>query len=250
VLSESAARRLWPDGEAVGRAVAIPAVSRYDANFQRIPAFASARVIGVVKDVTSAYDGPEETCIYFPTGARAAHNESVLVRLAGAPFDARRHIVAALDSVAPSVPDLLVPMDDVKALLVYPFRVTSWVAGFLGGVALLLTVSGIYGVMSYLVTQRTKEIGIRVALGAGTAEVLGMVLGQAARLAAIGATVGVGLMLILAPLVAHEIGVIHAYDWIPYAATAAIVLFAAVAASYAPSMKAVRIDPAVTLRGD
>jgi putative ABC transport system permease protein len=128
--------------------------------------------------------------------------------------------------------------------------VIFWVAGFLGGVALLLTVSGIYGVMSYLVSQRTREIGIRVALGAERRDIVGMVLRQSGRLAAIGAAAGVGLALMIAPIFAHQLAVIKPYDWAPYGGSVAVVLAAALAASYAPSCKAVRIDPVVTLRCD
>jgi hypothetical protein len=252
VVSESTARRLWPNRDAIGETLAIPRAARNDPYYDRAPAYATARVIGVAQDVVSGMIGnrPEETCIYFPTNVRAAHNDSVLVRMGGPPAETRHRIEAALDQIAPSISDFINPMEDVKDLQIYPFRVVFWVAGFLGGVALLLTVSGIYGVMSYLVSQRTKEIGIRVALGAGTAEILGMVLRQSGRLAAIGAAAGIGLALAIAPVFAHELEVIRPYDWQPYAGSAAIVLAAALAASYLPSKKAVRIDPVVTLRCD
>jgi len=85
--------------------------------------------------------------------------------------------------------------------------------------------------MSYLVTQRTKEIGIRVALGAGAWSVVRMVVRQSAWLAGIGAAMGAGLALAVAPVFADEMKVIKPYDWVPYAATAVVVLAAAVAAS-------------------
>ena len=129
--------------------------------------------------------------IYFPTNARAAHNDSLLVRMSGNPRAARQRIVAALDGIAPSIYDMINPMDDVLAMQIYPFQVTFWMTGFLGGMALVMTVSGIYGVMSYLVNQRTKEIGIRLALGAAAGDVVRMVVRQSARLAFIGVAVGV-----------------------------------------------------------
>jgi macrolide transport system ATP-binding/permease protein len=141
-------------------------------------------------------------------------------------------------------------MDEVLALQIYPFRAAAWVAEFLGGIALLMTISGIYGVMAYVVTQRTKEIGIRVALGANRGNILGMVLRQSAMLAATGAALGVACALAVSPLIAHELAAIQPYDWLPYAATAAVVFMAALAASFAPARLAVAIDPVHTLRCD
>ena len=247
MVSEKTAQRLWPGRDAIGETIGLPPAPRKYSNFDRVPQYASARVIGVVKDVSSG--GEDNTCIYFATGFQAS-NDSVLVRLAGSPADARRRLEATLDEIAPSLSDFLNPMDDVKALQVYPFRVTFWLAGFLAGVALLLTVAGIYGVMSYVVSQRAKEIGIRVALGAGSPAILWMMLRQSGKLAVIGAAVGVGLALMVAPVFATQIGAIQPYEAGPYLVTVAVVLSAAVAAAYAPSRRALRIDPVVTLRCD
>jgi predicted permease len=253
VVSEAAARRLWPGREAVGESVAIPPIAAgKDPYFERMPRFSTARVIGVVRDVVSgmlATNGAED-CLYLPTNAWAAHNDSVLARLNADAGSARRRLEEALDEVAPNLSNILNPMDDVLAIQVYPFRVTFWVAGFLGAVALLLTVTGIYGVMSYLVSQRTKEIGLRLALGAGAWDVVRMVVRQSAWLAAIGAALGVGLALMIAPVFAHELDAIRPYDWAPYAGTAAVVLLAAMAAAYRPARRAVAIDPVRTLRCD
>jgi predicted permease len=252
VISERTAKRLWPGREALGETVAILVATRTDPYLDRAPAYTSARVVGVVRDAKAGFlgDDPEETCLYFPTNARAPHNNSVMVRLNGETGSARRRLAAALDEVAPSVADFINPMDDIVALQVYPFRVVFWIAGFLGGVALLMTVSGIYGVMAYLVSQRTKEIGIRVALGAGAWDVVRMVVRQSTMLAGVGAAVGAGLALAIAPVFAHHLDAIRPYEAGPYLVTMAVVLAAAVAASWAPSKRAVGIDPVTTLRCD
>ena len=88
---------------------------------------------------------------------------------------------------------------------VYPFRVASWLGSSLGGLALLLTLSGIYGVLSYLITQRTKEIGIRVALGATTGNVARLVLAQSMRLVAVGVALGTALSLAVSRLLPPHI---------------------------------------------
>ncbi|HEV3201913.1 MAG TPA: ADOP family duplicated permease, partial [Bryobacteraceae bacterium] len=204
VVSESAARRLWPGADAIGQTVRIPPVDHKDPYFDRVPDFAEARVIGVAQDAVSGFLGNradrEGATVYFPTHRRAAHNDSILVRISGARSAARQRIAAALDGIAPSIYDMINPMDDVLALQIYPFQVAFWITGFLGGLALLMTVSGIYGVMSYLVNQRTKEIGIRLALGAAAGDVVWMVTRQSARLAFIGVTVGAALALGIAPV--------------------------------------------------
>jgi predicted permease len=252
VISESAARRLWPGREALGESIAIPPATSQDPYIRRIPGYSQARVIGVVRDAISgmvAVGGPEAS-LYFPTNFRAPHNDSILVRFGRDSGTARRRLEAALDQVAPSLSDMINPMDEVLAVQIYPFRITFWLAGFLGGVGLLLSVSGIYGVMSYLVSQRTKEIGIRVAMGASARDVVRMVVRQSARLAAIGAAVGVAMALAIAPVFAHELDAVRPYDWMPYAATAAVVVVAALAASFRPASRAASIDPIQTLRCD
>ena len=253
IVSESAARLLWPDRDAIGQILTIPApATKPDLIFARLPAFTSAPVVGVVGDsLYGLLDARRYTTyVYFPTHAGVAGNDSVLVRMDGAPAVARKRIESALDQIDPGIADFINPLDDVLAVQMYPFRVTGWVAEFLAGVALLMTLSGIYGVMSYLVSQRRKEIGIRVALGASSWDVVRMVIRQSAWLSGIGAAIGAGMALAVAPIFAHQIEAVQPYDWAPYVATAVTVLAAAVAASYSPARRAVTIDPVQTLRCD
>ena len=254
VVSETAARTLWPGVDAIGQTIAIPPAAHRDPYYDRVPDFTEARVVGVVRDSLSGFlanaTERDTAMIYFPNNARAAHNDSILVRVSGTREAARRHIVAALHSIAPSIYDMVNPMDDVLALQIYPFQVTFWIAGFLGGLALLMTVSGIYGVMSYLVNQRTKEIGIRVALGAAAGDVVRMVVKQSARTALIGVAAGVAMALAIAPIFAHQIEAIRPYDAMAYGAAVLIVMAAAVGASFSPSRQAVRVDPVIALRCD
>ncbi len=250
VVSDLTARRLWPGRRAIGQSIAIPPPEGPDTAYMLLPRFATAQVIGVVGDVRSRITrgNDEDTWVYFPP--HAGLNGSVLVRMSGDTGDQRRRLQAMLDWIAPSLADVVLSMDDAMALRVYPFRVTSWVAGFLAGVALLLSLTGIYGVMSYVVSQRTKEIGIRVALGASRWDIVRTVMRQSAALAGIGAATGMGLALAIAPMFAHQLQAIQPYDWAPYAATAPVVVAAALAASYGPARRAVAVDPVRTLRCD
>jgi predicted permease len=252
LVSETAARHLFPDRDALGQAIALQPREHRNPYYDRTPGQANARVIGIVKDAITGTiaNGPDAGYLYFPTSARDAYNDSLLVRVKGDPAAARRALVAALDQIAPSLADQINPMDDVFAVQIYPFRLMFWLSSFLGGLGLVLTASGIYGVMSYLVSQRTKEIGIRVALGADVRVVIAMVVKQSMRLAAIGAVAGIGLTLAVAPVFAHELKAINPYDVVAYAGGVSLVLAAVLAASWNPSRRAARIDPSMTLRCD
>lgn len=254
VVSERAARRLWPGSNPLGQTVNIQRTQRKDLSFDRVPAFMEARVIGVARDALSGYLATSEdfksSMVYFPTNSRAANNDSVLVRMSGNPRDARQRIVGALDGIAPSIYDMINPMDDVLAMQIYPFQVMFGIAAFLGGMALVMTASGIYGVMSYLVNQRKKEIGIRVALGAASGDVVRMIVTQSARLALIGVAAGAALALAIAPVFAHQLDAIRPYDAMAYGFAVLVVMTAAVGASFAPSRQAVRVDPMTALRCD
>ena len=236
--------------DAIGQTVSLPP---RDPLATGVPSFSEARVIGVARDALSGYLANsadlQRSLIYFPTNRHASKNESSWCASA-IPRAARRSIAAALDGIAPSLYDMLNPMDDVLAMQIYPFQVTFWVAAFLGGLALLMTISGIYGVLSYLVSQRTKEIGIRVALGASSGDVVRIVVRQSARLAVAGVSIGIALVLAIAPVFAHQIEAIHPYDALAYGGAAALVLLAAVAASLALSRRAGRADPMTALRCD
>jgi predicted permease len=254
VVSESAARRLWPGRDPIGQSFTVPPSDLKDPYLGRTPEYREARVIGVVGDVLSGYlavaGDRMGSMVYFPTTTRSRSNDSILVRIGGQPAEARRRIIAALDQIAPSIYDMLNPMDEVLAFQIYPFQVTFWATAFLGGLALVMTVSGIYGVMSFLVNQRTKEIGIRLALGAAAGDVVRMVVAQSARMAIAGLAVGIALALAIAPVFAHQIEAIHPYDWTAYAGAMLVVIAAAIGAALVPSRQAVRVDPVTALRCD
>ena len=86
----------------------------------------------------------------------------------------------------------MVPLDEMRDTQMYPLRAAAWIGGMLGAIALVLSISGLYGVLSYMLSQRTREIGIRMALGATAGAVVRLVVRQSARLAGVGARVGLG----------------------------------------------------------
>jgi ABC-type antimicrobial peptide transport system permease subunit len=133
---------------------------------------------------------------------------------------------------------------------VYPYRVGYWVSLALGAIALGLTLMGVYGVVAYVVGQRTREIGIRIALGARTRDVLGLVLGQSMRHALIGIAIGVVLALGVTRILAANVQSMPAFDAMAFAGAAACVFVACLAAALVPSRRATAIDPTATLRQD
>ena len=252
VVSQATAKRFWPGRSALGATIAIqPKRPGAGANSGVRPAFGSARVIGIARDTVNGFvgEGIDTTCLYFPTTVTAETNESLVVAVHGEKEAGRWTIEAALNSVAPDAADQINPLDEVLDTMIYPFRVVFWIGGFLAGLALLLTISGIYGVMSYVVSQRSKEIGIRMALGAGSATVVRMVVTQSMRMAGIGTALGGGLALAVAPVFNHHLEAIKPYDPMAYLLGAVLVIGASLGAA-AASRRAVRIDPVVALRCD
>jgi putative ABC transport system permease protein len=122
--------------------------------------------------------------------------------------------------------------------------------GFFAGIALFLAALGLYGVISYSVTQRTREIGIRMALGAERMTVMKLVVGQGFRLAVIGVALGVAAATVLGRFLEGQLYQVRALDPLTIFATAGALLAASLLASYLPARRAVRVDPAVTLRCD
>jgi predicted permease len=249
IVSEATAARLWPGKNALGESFRIEP-DRNVGKWIKQPAYHAARVIGVARDVVSGFvwEGVDSTCIYFPTGPQSMKNASLLVRVKGDPKAARRALDTAISSASSF--SFIIPMEDAVAAQIYPFRACSWVGMALGGLALALSLSGIYGVLAYMVSQRTKEIGIRMALGASTSSVIGIVLSQSMKLAVIGITIGAALALGVSRLFASELQNVDTFDALAYFGSIAIAFTAALAAAFFPSRRAANVDPITALRCD
>jgi hypothetical protein len=250
ILSEATAKRLWPEADALGKSLRIEPDTK-DAAYKKLPSFHVARVIGVAKDVISGFvgDGVDATCVYFPTNADSPVSEAMLVRIKGDPELARMALDDAISRVSNGA-ESVVPMEDILAMQIYPLRAASCIASFLGGLALVLSLSGIYGVLAYLVSQRTKEIGIRMALGASRSAVVWTVLSQSMRLAVIGIATGGVLALSVSRWAASELQNVDTFDAFAYLGSIGVALAAALMAAYVPSRRAASVDPLTALRCD
>jgi ABC-type antimicrobial peptide transport system permease subunit len=134
----------------------------------------------------------------------------------------------------------------------YPLRAGAFVGGLLGAVALALSVTGLYGVLSYMLTQRTREIGIRIALGATARAVIEMVVRQCLRLAGVGAVAGLVLAALAMKALSSVITLeaVSLLDLTPFVVAVVVVFTAVALAAYQPARRATRVDPAETLRAD
>jgi putative ABC transport system permease protein len=174
---------------------------------------------------------------------------SLAVRSGSAPLSVLPAITGAIRETDGDVPLLNIrTMDDSVSASLSPERFAMLLLGAFAGLALLLAVVGIYSVMSYSVSRRTNEIGIRVALGASRGDVLLLVVRQAMLLALIGSAIGIAGGLSLSRLMASQLYGVGPTDPITFVAVAALLMLVSLAASYLPARRAMRVEPTAALR--
>jgi predicted permease len=239
VVNETMGKRLWPGRGAIGRTFRIGAA---DAPL--------VTVVGVAQDgkYRDVMEAPQPY-LYLPLGQRYVGSTTLIVRTAGEPLftvSAVRDAVRALDAG--------ISLEDVKTLealvvgrAMLPYRIASAFAGLLGGVALVLAVMGLYSLVMFAVTERTREIGIRIAMGATTGQVTTMIAAWGLRLAGIGIVIGAMAAFGLGRLLANLIGVSPS-DPLAFGGAAVLLIAMAATASYLPGRRAARLDPTVTLK--
>jgi hypothetical protein len=211
--------------------------------------FREIEVIGVARDqkYRSLGDRPRNF-VFVPLRQQFISNLALMVRTPS-PATAIPAIRLALREISPKLPILSVlSIQDYAALSMFPQKIASWVSGSLGLVGLLLVGLGVYGVTAFSVAQRTREIGIRMALGAVPADVLWLVLGQGLRLTAVGLALGLAVALGVTQLLASPLFGISPADPATFAGVALLLVVAAVAACWVPARRATRIDPMAALR--
>ena len=239
ILSAATAQRLFADRDALGQILHLSDKPARD-----------VRVIGVAADIVTCCIpwGKDPALVYLP--ATPATGANVLVHVRGEVEAERHRLDMRLASLAPGAIGDIHSLDQYRAGGMYAFRAASMIGAAVGGLALFLTLTGIYGVVSYFVTQRTKEIGIRVALGATTRTVVGLVLKQSLRLTVIGIVLGVALAIGVSRLFASNLIFMRVFDIAAFGGGVLVVATTALAAGYIPSRRAAQIDPIQTLRYD
>jgi putative ABC transport system permease protein len=192
--------------------------------------------------------------VYLPTGPENP-GTSLTLRVRGDPEQARQDLLERLTRVDPGL-GAINTMRSFAALQTNLLRIAFWVTVVLGGLALALTLSGLFSVLAYVVEQQAKEIGVRMALGATTRNVAGRVLSQALRPVGVGLVAGGGLaaglaIVLMTTSAASEIGsIVHVYDPVAYAASLVLIVTSCVVAASIPALRAASVDPIGTLRQD
>jgi len=244
IINETLAKRFFGDGDPIGKRLKDGGLERPDNPWMTI--------VGVVGDVP--YDGLDaapEPAFYMPFRQNRASGQYVVVRTTVDPqsiASAVRSAVAALD------PDLpisnLKTMETMIAESVGPPKFRTLLVALFAGVGLLLAAIGIYGVMAYAVSERTHELGVRVALGAARSDVLRLVLVEAAVLAGIGVALGIAGAFATTRLMSTLLFGVTPTDAMTFAAISAFLVATALLASYVPARRATRVDPMTALRAD
>lgn len=247
VVNETMARKLWPGKEAVGGTVKM---LNEDAPW--------ATVVGIVKDVrSSGFLNEVPPTMYFPqaqAGRSVFYVPSqmwLLLRTSGDPRAIAGQVRSIVREIEPSAPIATVQtMDEAVATSVAARRFSTGLLLGFAVIALALAGLGIYSVVAYSVSQRRAEMGIRMALGASRGTLVGQVLGEGARTAALGALVGLLMAVAATRLLRSMVVGVSPTDPMTLGAVAAVLLLVALAASYFPARRASRVDPALAIRAE
>ncbi len=241
VVDEEFARRHWPNEEAVGKQVQLGR----EADATKLT------VVGVVGRVKMDGLSTDSNRVqgYFPHGQVPAGGMTVVVKGKADPSQLISSLRQQVKMVDPDQPIYNIrTMDDIRAESVAPERLNLTLLSIFAGIALVLAIVGIYGVMSYAVTQRTHEIGVRMAIGAQSWDVFRMILGQGMTLALIGIGIGLVGALVLTRLMTTMLFGVEPTDPVTFAVIALLLTGVALMACYVPGRRATKVDPVVSLR--
>jgi putative ABC transport system permease protein len=242
LISESVAREKWPNEDPVGHTIEF---GNMDGDLRLLT------VIGVVGDVRErSLEKPPRPTIYvnYRQRPQATYQFSAVIRTAGDPaavIASARKIVRELD---PDVPPNTSSFTTIFAASTSGRRFNLLLFGIFAGTALLLAIAGIYGVLAYSVARRTREMGVRMALGATAGNVMRLILGQAAVTTSIGIFLGLVGSFILMRFLQSMLFHVGTTDPLTFAAVALLLIAVAILAAYVPARRATKVDPNVALR--
>ena len=241
VINESFARQIYPGDNPIGRQFILNLGNQQP-----------HEIIGVVGDVKLvSLDGEIRPTAYLSSRQYAFGIMSYVVRTAGDPATLAPAAVRVVREIDPQLPvSAVLPLDEVFAESIARPRLTAAAMGIFGGAALLLAALGVYGIVSYSVAQRSREFGIRVALGAKPGQIVNMVVGQNARIVAIGLVAGLIAAIPATRLIRGLLFQVGPNDPATFVVIGVTLTVVAMVASYLPARRGTRVDPVVTLKAE
>jgi predicted permease len=242
IVNEAFARQAWPGQSAIGRTV----MHEYEENQER-----GLEIVGVARDAKYRYiSSAPAPFIYVPMAQQpSSHIEFYIRHAPGRQLGGE--VRAAMADVDRNVPVIMLQsFEDAAAIGLLPQKLAAWIAGSVGTIGIFLAALGLYGLMAFLVSQRTREIAIRMALGASKQAVRGMVLKQAGTLAAIGGGIGLALAAAIGTLAQSLLVGVPAIDPLSFGGTAVLFAVVLAAAAWWPARRAASTDPAAALRAE
>ena len=248
IVGESAARHYWPGERAVGKYMVEPPDASGKPRRMRL-------VVGVVKDIQSStlIDGRSQSFVYVPLrqqDGRMTGQMTVVIRTVQGQraTDELRRLVASMD--ANLFLDTSRTLDDSIALGLAPQRIVATMSGTLGGVGIVLAAIGVYGLMAFVVARRSRELGIRIALGAPAGNIVRMIVGQGLWLTVLGAVVGFAVAALIAEVLSAFLVGLAPLDPVTFGGAFVLLSLVGLAACYGPARRATRIDPLVAVRDE
>lgn len=242
IISETFARQAWPGQSAIGRMV----MQRMDGDEER-----PLQIVGVARDAKYRYiSSTNAPFIYVPMAQQPQPTIEFYIKHAPGRQPAQE-IRTAMAQVEPSVPIIMLQsFDDATAMGLLPQKLAAWIAGSVGTIGIFLAALGLYGLMAFIVAQRTREIAIRMALGASNGEMRSMVLRQAGTLGAIGGLIGLALAAGIGTLAKVLLVGVAPLDPISFGGTALLFVAVLSIAAWTPASRAAATDPATALRAE
>jgi putative ABC transport system permease protein len=245
IINETMASRFWAGEDPVGRQFRLK-------DAQAAEAFT---IIGVVPDIRHDEVEPDDEAFpqaYVPYPYAPTPNTGVTIRVAsGDPTAITPAVRDAIRRIDAGLPLFAVrSMDEVRRLGSWQFGLFGWMFSAFGVVALMLAVTGVYGLLAYSVSQRTQEIGVRVALGAARRDVVGLIVGQGLRLAAAGVAIGLVGSFATTRVIGSLLYNITPTDPLTFAGASLFLAALAAVASYLPTRRAMAVDPLIALRSE
>ncbi|MGB0034187.1 MAG: FtsX-like permease family protein, partial [Candidatus Acidiferrales bacterium] len=239
IINEEMARRFWPNTDPIGQRIAITDRP-----------IAIREIVGIVGDVKQfGLDRPARPEMYITEFQKGWGNLAVVVRSKTPPSSLASAVAAQVEALDKDLPVYRVEtMEEIITRSVGDRRFSTYLFTLFASLALILATVGIYGVMSYTVAQGTREIGIRMALGAKRADVLRLVLGMGMRGVLLGVGLGIGGAVLLTRYLASLLFSVNPIDPATFTAVAILLSVVAFAACYIPARRAMRVDPMVALR--